>query len=92
MRIKREVLITNLTQNSRVNHIEDYIDRYLKEKYSKKLSWVRFAFDLDAAMDKYRDGVKRVGEVQDYVVRKLSVTKDVDAIDEYIDDAVKAVG
>ena len=92
MRIARDYLIENLTVDSRMNHVEDYIDRYLKAKYAKKLAWVRFAFDLDAAKDVYIDGQKKCRAVQDSVIRRLNTTHDIKGIDSFIDEAVHAVG
>ncbi len=90
MRIAREKLINNLTNESSVAYVEDYIDRYLKSNYGDR-PWVKAAFDLDAAFDDYRDGQRRCREIQNEVIIRLSQAKDVQKINAFIDDAVSGV-
>ncbi len=77
--------------NSNSVLLEDYIDLYLKKKHADK-AWVGFAFSLEAEENEYKDGLKKCREVQGIVIRALNRSKDIKAVDNYIDEAVKLVG
>ena len=90
MRIAREKLINNLTDDSQVAYVEDYIDRYLKSNYGDK-PWVKAAFDLDAAFEDYRDGQQRCRQIQNKVIARIAKEKSVQHINEFIDSEIESV-